>query len=131
MRGQRGSALVVAVFLLVVLALLGAAAVRITGVQGQTVSLELLGARALQAARAGLEWGSHRAIVAGSCLNASTTLAEAALAGFAVTVSCSSSTHTEGPATVTIYVISAQASAGNYGQPDFVSRRLRRVLTDG
>ena len=131
MSRQRGSALVVAIFLLVVLALLGAVAVRLTAVQSQTVNLELLGARALQAARAGLEWGSHQAISTGSCLNASTTLAEAALAGFAVDVSCAATSHSEGAATVTVYVITAQASTGTYGQPGFVSRQVRRVITDG
>ncbi|MBT8136491.1 MAG: pilus assembly protein MshP [Gammaproteobacteria bacterium] len=130
MNRQRGAALVVAVFLIIVLALLGTVAVKLTGVQQQTVSLSLLSERALQAARTGLEWGAHQASSAGVCLNSSTTLTEAALNGFTVDVSCSTTAHAEGAAIINVYVIESFASAGSYGQPDYVSRRLTMVLTD-
>ena len=129
MKRQRGAALVVAVFLIVVLALLAAAAVRLTSIQGQNVNLNLLGARALNAARSGIEWSARRTLSTGTCFSGSTTLSEAALDGFDVTVSCSQTSHAEGAATVTVFAITAFASNGNYGQPDYVSRRLTAVVS--
>ena len=52
---MRGSALMVALFALVVMAVLGAAMVRILGVQSQQVLSEVLAVRALAAARSGAE----------------------------------------------------------------------------
>ena len=63
MNRQRGAALVIAIFLIVVLALLGAVAVRMTETQTHSVSLQVLSARAFHAARAGVEWAAHRAVI--------------------------------------------------------------------
>jgi len=71
---QGGFSLVSALFLLVVLAGLGVFAVRMNTLQQQTVTADLRGVQALQAARTGIEWGAYRALVAGSCA-ASTALA--------------------------------------------------------
>ena len=58
------------------------------------------------------------------------TLTEAGLAGFSVDTTCSSTTHSEGPDTVTVYVIGSFAYAGAYGTPDYVSRQVRSTVTD-
>lgn len=129
MSRQRGAALVVAVFLIVVLALLATVAVRLTSVQSQNVNLNLLGARALNAARAGIEWSVQRTLSAGTCFSGATTLTEGALTGFNVSVSCSQTSHAEGAATVQVFAITAFASNGSYGQPDYVSRRLSAVVS--
>lgn len=126
----RGFSLVPALFLLIVLAGLGAVAVRITGVGAQTVVLGMQTARAYAAARSGIEWASYRALVSGTCAPGSLALTEAGAAGFTVDTSCSSTTHTEGSSSVRIYVIEAFAHAGAYGTPDYVSRRLRATITD-
>ncbi len=128
-RRQRGFALVVAIFLLVVLASLGVFIVKVSGVQHQTVNIALLGARAFQAARAGIEWGAHRAIDASSCTNTTLNLTEGGLAGFDVDVTCSSSSHTETGNTYNLYVIDVEARAGTYGNPDYVSRRMQASVT--
>ncbi len=65
--GQRGFALVAAIFLIVVLASLGVFIVRISGVQQHTVNIALLGARAFEAAVAGMEWGAFQALDSGAC----------------------------------------------------------------
>jgi MSHA biogenesis protein MshP len=57
---EAGVGLVTAIFLLVVLAGLGVAMVSITTSQQASANIDLLGARAYQAARAGLEWGIFR-----------------------------------------------------------------------
>lgn len=127
-RKQNGAALVVALFLMVVLALLGAVTVRLTSVQTQTVSLSLLSERAFLASRTGIQWAAHRALNGGICAAASTTLTEAGVNGFTVDIGCSSSSHNEGAAVTTIYHLESFAHAGSYGNPDYVSRRLSAVV---
>ena len=58
---ERGAALVTAIFLLVVLAAVGAYMLSVAGVQQSTTNRALLSARAHYAARAGIDWGIHRA----------------------------------------------------------------------
>ncbi len=129
-RRQRGFALVVAIFLLVVLASLGLFIVKVSGVQHQTVNVALLGARAFEAARAGIEWGIYRAIDADACTTTTLNLTEGGLAGFDVDVTCTSTSHTETGNTYNLYVINVEARAGTYGNPDYVSRRMRATVTD-
>jgi len=129
-RQQRGFSLVPALFLLVVLAVLGSVAVRLTGVQQQTVVLSMQSARAYAAAKTGVEWSAYQALNAGNCGNSTLSLTEAGLAGFSVDVSCASSSHTEGASTTNVYVLDAFAYSGSYGSPDYVSRRIRATVTD-
>jgi MSHA biogenesis protein MshP len=126
---QRGFSLVSAVFLLVVLAGLGAYAVRLNTLQQQSVTSALRGAQALAAARTGAAWGAFRA-VSGNCAAGTLNLTEGAAAGFRVSVQCTESTHVEGIATVRVYVLDVRAEAGTYGGPDYVSRRLQTKVTD-
>jgi MSHA biogenesis protein MshP len=60
-RREAGVGIVTAIFLLVVLAGLGVAMVGVYTAQQASSNIDLLGARAYQAARAGLEWGIFRA----------------------------------------------------------------------
>ncbi len=109
---QRGFALVAAIFLVVVLSSLGIYIVRISNVQHQTVNVALLGARALQAARAGVEWGAFRALDADNCTTTTLSLTEGGLDGFDVDVTCTSSSHTEYGTTYTVYFLDVEARAG-------------------
>jgi MSHA biogenesis protein MshP len=129
-KSQFGFSLVPALFLLVVLAALGVVAVRLAGVQQQTVVLAMQSGRAYAAARSGIDWSAYQALVNGSCAASTLTLTEAGLAGFSVDTNCISTTHTEGPNTVRVYVIDAFAWSGSYGTPDYVSRRVRATVTD-
>lgn len=56
---QRGFSLVSAIFLLVVLAGLGAAMVNFSTTQNQSQALDVMGSRAYQAANAGIEWAAY------------------------------------------------------------------------
>lgn len=129
-RNDDGFSLVPALFLLIVLAGLGAVAVRLTAVQQQTVVLATQGARAYAAAKAGIEAATYDALVNGNCGSQSIPLTEGGLSGFAVEAQCTSTTHAEGGSTSTVYVIDAFAQAGSYGSPDYVSRRVRATVTD-
>ncbi|MEA3543879.1 MAG: pilus assembly protein MshP [Thermodesulfobacteriota bacterium] len=116
---QKGFTLVQAIFILVVLALLGTAMMRLIGVQSSTSVFALQGARAYHAARSGLEWGAARAAAGGSCTGTIT------VGSFSVDVTCASQPFTEGSiGPYDVYRISAIATFGSYGSPDYISRRV-------
>lgn len=118
-----GFTLVQAVFVLVVLSLLGVAMMRLSGVQSSTGIFALQGARAYQAARSGLEWGAARA-AAGNCTD--NPGYELSVESFDVDVVCSSLQFREGPLGLyDVYQIRATASFGSYGSPDYISRRIQ------
>ncbi|ATD61878.1 MAG: agglutinin biogenesis protein MshP [Janthinobacterium svalbardensis] len=89
-RPARGFSIVTAIFLLVVLSALGVALLSISTMQHAESALDVQGARAYQAARAGMEWGVYRQRVDGKCITSSDFAlpANGALNGFRVTVRC-------------------------------------------
>jgi len=96
---SRGVGLVIAIFLLVVIAALAVAMTVIFTSQRSSADLDLQGARAYQAARAGMEWGVFRQRRQGLCTTESFAMDGAtSLAGFTVTVACEK---IEGPVTRT------------------------------
>ncbi len=127
---QRGFALLSALFILVVLAGLGVVAVRLAAVQHHSVSLNLQAARAFAAAQSGIEYGAYRALTSGSCVPAAFVYSEGGLNGFNVNVTCTATSHAEGVGTTTVYALQAFAWSGNYGTPDYVSRRIQATVTD-
>lgn len=134
---QRGFSIVSAIFLLVVLAFLGAAMVTFSTNQQQTSAMDVMGARAYQAARTGIEWGAYQVLpnsavgFAAACRAAPTSGVLAAgtlagtLSGFEVTVNCFSSAHSDAAATVTMYQLTSTATQGVVGSLDYVERQLQ------
>ena len=97
-RRQAGIGIVTAIFLLVVLAALGAAIMSLSNSQQSGAALDMQGSFAYQAARAGAEWGVYKALrtnvnncVAATtfAMPASTASDKTNLAQFTVTVNCS------------------------------------------
>lgn len=134
---QAGFSLVAAIFLIVVLAALGAFAVQVAMTQYQSSTSELLQARAQAAAEAGIEYGANLALrrVPASCLATNTlNLTRGALKGFVVKVTCTSTTHQiytgVTPNTYTVYALAATASEGTYGAQDYVARTVTRNVTN-
>jgi len=127
---MRGFALVPALFLIIVLAALGAVAVRMSVVESQTVVLAMQSARAQSAALSGIEWAAYEAINNGNCAGATLNLTEGGLNGFTVNIVCSSVSRSERNRTVDVYYLEAFAFSGAFGTPDYVSRRIRTSLTD-
>ncbi|OGS93904.1 MAG: hypothetical protein A3H31_04760 [Gallionellales bacterium RIFCSPLOWO2_02_FULL_57_47] len=123
---QRGFSLISAIFLLVVIAALGAFAVTLSTTQQQSSALDVMGARAYQAARAGIEWGAYQALRNSSCLAAPPPLAPLpnTLAGFTVTVTCTPFPSTEAGVLVTIYQLTSEAKQGTVGTPNYVERQM-------
>lgn len=135
MRGrsaERGFAIVSAIFLLVVLAALGAFMVTLSTVQHTTSTQDVQGTRAYQAARAGVEWGAYQILRNTSCA-ASTPLTPpaATLTGFVVTVGCAEaagSPFTEGANTINVYQITSTATFGTAGSTNYVERQLSAAI---
>jgi MSHA biogenesis protein MshP len=96
-RRSSGVGIVTAIFILVVLAGLGVAMVAMFSSQNQGAALDEQGARAYQAARAGIEWGVYQHTRNNSCAGTVSFALPAAsvLSGFVVTVTC---TDAPGPA---------------------------------
>jgi MSHA biogenesis protein MshP len=115
--------LVVAIFLVVVIALLAAFAVTMGTATSQTTNLQLQADRAFAAARAGTEWGAYRALVQNDCQSPYPTLLldQGALRGFQVIVDCTRINHGAGREVVDI---TATASWGNYGSPEHAYRSI-------
>jgi MSHA biogenesis protein MshP len=109
----RGFAMPTAIFLMVILALLGVFIVRINTIQSGSLTLDVLGTGAYQAARAGTEWGAFQALtppVVPACFaTTNLTFAGTSLAPFTATVSCVRATPDELGVTQTIYQITATA----------------------
>ena len=128
---KNGFGLIVAVFVLLVLASAGAMMVNLSGTQRKTTVLALYGDRAYRAAASGIEWGVHQSLSLSAC-PATTTLSlnEGGLQGFEVDVSCTSSEHSEGGVTSNTYELTAIAEYGVYGGGDYVRRRVMGTITD-
>ncbi len=129
-RRARGFSLVLALFIIIVVALLGVVAVRLGAGEQQTVSLRILGDRAVEAARTGVEWGAYRALDLNTCNSGALTLSEGALTGFTVTVGCVATMHAQSNGTYHVYELDSYAESGTYGRPDYVSRRIGARFTD-
>jgi MSHA biogenesis protein MshP len=129
---QRGFSLISAIFLLVVIAALGTFAVTLSTTQQQSAALDVMGSRAYQAARAGIEWGAYQALINSSCApNPGNTPLPAlpnTLANFAVTVQCTPTVASEANATVTMYDLKSTATQGTVTKPDYVERQISVTL---
>lgn len=123
---QQGFTIVMAIFILVVLGLLGGYMVRLSGVQHATSIHALQGARAYQAAGAGLGWAIAKISISGGCVdvNAQTALTLPGLPGFTVNLTCTLASYKEGSDIPGIYRINAHSEFGAYGGVDYVSREL-------
>lgn len=132
----RGFSLISAIFLLVVIAVLGMFAVTLFTSQQQAATLDLLGSRAYQAAHAGVEWGAYQVITPDSIscntLPATTSnsvaLTAAELQDYTVTVDCGSTAASEAGVTVTLYQLTSTATRGAVTSPYYVERQLTATI---
>lgn len=139
----RGVSLITAVFLVVVLAVLSAAILRLVLVQQGTASMDMLGVQAYQAARSGLEWGLYQQLrvkpPALDCFASPSTFAMpqgGGLRNFTVTVTCSADPANLAGNTTNRWSIAAVAcnQPGPSGCPnaspglDYVQRRVQGEL---
>lgn len=126
-----GFAMVSAIFLLVILAALGAFMLTFSTVQHTTATTDIQGSRAYQAARAGIEWAAYQVLdPAGATVvapanpawpnfpacpgafPAAAGFAGTNLAGFGVVVDCAFTDHAEGSMSIRVYQLTSSATAG-------------------
>jgi MSHA biogenesis protein MshP len=127
----RGFAIMSAIFLLIVLALLGAMIVALSSTQQIGHARDLLGSRAYFAARAGLEVATYQVLRNSSCATTSTLPALAGSAeGFVVQIGCSASAPIdEGGNSVVVYKLTSTATRGTLGAVDYVDRQVEAVVS--
>ena len=127
---QSGFTLVTALFLLIVVSLLSVYLINFRNVQQSTVVFGQQGARAMQAAHAGIEWGIYESVVNGNCaLNTLFTTSGTALSAYNIIVDCSLSAHTEGAVLITTYRLTSTAQTGTYGTLDYVYRSMQATVS--
>jgi MSHA biogenesis protein MshP len=152
---QKGFSLVAAIFLLVVLALMGALIASVSGMQQAGGQLDLLGVRAYHSARAGMEWAAHQVVDPNNTLNlgpppscspinmpvcpASPTHLSSlggSLSGFTVTVTCTQAADTtESNRNVRVFQVVATACNQGGSCPNaspangYVERRLEATFS--
>jgi MSHA biogenesis protein MshP len=149
--GQRGIALASAIFLIVVLAALGAIVLTVSGLQHTSSARDVMGSKALQAARAGIEWGAFMVlqqptpgVCPGTGVPPSTSISMPAgtdLSGLTVIVTCQRTIAQEGGRSATaggnpleFYLITAtacnQPSCPNTTTPGaaYVERQLQATI---
>lgn len=110
-RVQSGFALVTGIFLVVVLAALGAFMLFVSGLMTSAGTLDVQGSRAYQAARAGIEFGAYQILrdpggAFTTTCNGGTATSNLTVGSFIASVTCTSSVGlTEGGSPVTAYRI--------------------------
>jgi MSHA biogenesis protein MshP len=123
-QSQRGFVLVAAIFLLVVLAALGAFMVSFSNTQHLTSAQDVQGSRAYWAARAGVEWAVSRINTSSGCTNPPTSIN-----GFTLAIACPSQAYAEGGSTKTVFAITSVASTGGgVGSLGYIERSLSATV---
>jgi len=131
----RGFLLPAAIFLLVILAALGAYALNISSTQQATSKQDVQGARAYQAARTGLEWGIFQVLAPGTANLASCPAPNPTVFNietYIITVSCvqSADVNEQGTdRTIRLFEITSRASFGVAGTIDYSERQLQATVS--
>jgi len=143
---SRGLGAIAALVVLVLLASLAAAIVRLGWTQQTTIAQDVDSARASQTAQAGMQWGLYQ-VFKGSwsaCATPTQTLDLRAQTGYMVTVTCAYTDYNEGESsegvnkTVRLFTLEATAcstvtacpDATRVASPYYVERRMRVQVTN-
>jgi MSHA biogenesis protein MshP len=135
---QKGFVLVSAIFVIVILALIGTYIVSIAAISSSSSTFSLQGVKAYYAAKSGLEWGIYRVAPSAAsggappynCPAASTTLnlTQGGLGGFTVVVTCAQSSFTESGISYNVFRLNSTATFGVLSSPDYASRQLYTTI---
>ncbi|CAK0758632.1 MSHA biogenesis protein MshP [Gammaproteobacteria bacterium] len=107
-RKEEGFALASAIFLLVVLATLGAFILSVSNIQHLTSAQDIQGSRAYWAAKAGIQWMAAMLNANGACPGTQVI----SLEGFSISITCTSNAYTEGNNPTVIYWVTSTATSG-------------------
>lgn len=131
-RTAAGFVLPSAIFLLVILAALAAYMTTLSRTSHLSSALDVQGARAHQAARAGIEWAAWQVVdpqglqpVPVPCPpSPSNVTLGGTLAAFTVNVTCTRMLVVDGAEQIAVYTLTSTATSGAPGSVDFVSRQV-------
>lgn len=137
---QAGFLLPAAIFLLVILAGLGAYALNISSVQNNAAIQDIQSTRAYHAARAGIEWAAYQIIQTTplATIPACPSTTTLSIDGFSVAVSCTQSadyTEQGGDHVIRLYEFASTANFGTLNTQSYIERRIdvtiSKCVTDG
>jgi MSHA biogenesis protein MshP len=121
---QSGFAAIAAMFLLVVLAAMGAFMVTFSNTQQLSSAQDIQGTRAFWAARAGLDWAfSAITLDSSACPTPVPTTVDTG-ATFSLTITCTLRSYAEAGNTVKIFSIDSLAKTGTVGALGYVERSV-------
>ncbi len=133
-RKQSGFSIMSAIFIVVVLSLIGSYIVSLAALTASSGSLTVQGVKAYFAAKSGLEWGLYKvapsAVSGGAppynCPTSPTTLTftQGGLVGFNAVVTCTQAAFTEGATTYNIFTINSVGQYGLVNSPEYANREL-------
>lgn len=119
---QTGVSIVTAIFLVVILSLMGVGMVSLLTTSQQSISQEITSAKAYMASRSCLQWGMYQAVYTGNTVTHTNTFnSNTGLFNTTCTTSLSSLT-TDG---LIFYNITAVAEFGSSANPEFSQRTMR------
>jgi MSHA biogenesis protein MshP len=131
-----GSALITAIFLILVVVALGASMVSLSTVQQDTAVKAVLASRVYYGAKTGLEWAVQRVITdaapparCGGSFPATFSPVADGLSGVSVTVTCANSQHGAGTTSFTYYITST-ATTGSLGTLSYAERRMEATVSN-
>lgn len=124
---QQGMTLIGAIFILVIVGLLGQFLVTISSTQRQTSLMAIQSARAYHSANAGIEWAIAQIVHHDSCVaSTSLTLPNSA---FDVTVLCQQQgSYIEDVTETHIYQLTSKSEYRQFGEADYVSRTIEATI---
>jgi len=135
---QSGFSLIVAIFIMLILGMMGSYMVSTSVMQRQTTDYALQGARVYKAAQSGIQWAAYQifnggwnaACGAGAGITTNLALTANGLNGFNAAVTCGWVQHTDQGNNFCVFRVNVIAEFRQFGQPDYVSRRLEAVISD-
>jgi len=126
---QRGVSIITAVFLLMLMAVLAAVIANVVSTAHVNMAADIGGARAYQAARAGVEWGMYQLDPNAQTAGLPPCFPDATppIPGHAMDVKCKSWATTEGSRLIQIYRITSKATATGVKAPG-IERQIEVTL---
>ncbi len=130
-----GAAILSAIFLIVVLAALGASMASLTSVQHDTEAKSILAARVYYGAKSGLEWGIQQTISdpappARCAPSTPVTLGAPVFQGVTVTVTCAAARYGGTGAPFTYYLVSIATVGSGPGGLGYAERRMEATVSN-
>ena len=122
---QSGVSVVTAIFLVIVLALMGAGMVSLLTTSQQSISHEITSAKAYMAGRSCLQWGMYQSIYTPAAANSSNTITFNNNASGLLNSQCATTISTITNDSLTFYNINAVAKFGSSVDPEFSQRTMR------